>query len=653
MDFFASQDRARRGSRVLVAGLVVVLLAMAAIVHLVIVGVSMALGGSLGWLEPGAPALVAIALVWTIVLSGGFFRWLDVRAGGRTLARRFGATLVAADAADERVRRLAGTVAEMAIAASCPPPDVFVLERESGINAFVVGAPEHPAVVVSRGALDALERDELRGVVAHEIAHVVAGDLVLNMRMLVVLGALVALDEVGTLLIGERTAPDWNGRNAARAGSGFHPGILIGWPLRALGGIGVLGANVIRSALSRRREFLADATAVEFTRQPFALAAALATIRDADEGGVLHSPHAATLAHLCIHSERRRRWFARPFASHPPLQRRIDALDPHTDVKRRKLLVTRERAARRAGSGSPAAGSPAAGSPAAGSPAGGATAVSPRLSLVGAEDAATTHGPDIDPSGISDRILLMLPDGVDCLAALCALFASRDAIARRDYVDALRFTFDERLAERVAAILPQVAGELEGDRLGLVEHVCGVLRDKVQGDNRRRLLLRLERLLVTRGELDLCGYATLQLVRRKLDVDFPLIDRIASSEESDKLAEGRRVKTFDAMGEEFALLLSLMVESSGAPEAVLDREFQRVLRCYTSASLPRRTRAELGIVTELERAFQTLYVQPKPIRRAFVEHCMEIMHADGHVARAERSLLELFAASLGCEELAA
>jgi len=141
----------------------------------------------------------------------------------------------------------------------------------------------------------------------------------------------------------------------------------------------------------------------------------------------------------------------------------------------------------------------------------------------------------------------------------------------------------------------------------------------------------------------------LQLLRRKLGVEFPVIETLADNDAD--CAEARLAKNFDSMGEEFALLLSLMVETSGAPSEELEDQFKRVLKCYTQKEYPRRNAAEVGIITELETAFQTLYVQPKPIRLAFVQHCVEIIRNDGHIARAEAVLLELFAASLGCEEM--
>jgi len=162
-------------------------------------------------------------------------------------------------------------------------------------------------------------------------------------------------------------------------------------------------------------------------------------------------------------------------------------------------------------------------------------------------------------------------------------------------------------------------------------------------------MLKLERLLATDDHYDLMSYATLQLVRRKLDVEFPVIETLADSEHDG--AEARLAKNFDSMGAEFALLLSLMLETSGAKPEQLEADFKRVLTCYTQSDYPRRTAEEAGIIEELEDAFQTLYVQPKPIRLAFVQHCVEIVRSDGHVARAEVALLELFAAALGCEEM--
>jgi len=331
---------------------------------------------------------------------------------------------------------------------------------------------------------------------------------------------------------------------------------------------------------------------------------------------------------MCFHMRSFKLWYRRLFASHPPVQARINAIDPHFSIKRR-----RKKSAQQKTDGQP-------------QHSGAAGVVSPILSTD-----TISSGDDINASSLSDRALLLLPDGGSCLAAIFAVFASDNPAAQKEYISAIAFAYNQSFAEKVESLLKAMPDELHNNQLSIIQHATTHLRKNVQLDNRLRLLMNLEKLLVLEGEYSLMNYATLQLVRRKLGAEFPVLETRIGGETA--LAKRRRVKTFDAMGHEFALLLSLMVESSGAPAPVLDREFQRVLKCYTQVAHPRRTGKEPGIITELEAAFQTLYVQPKTIRQAFVQHCVEIMQKDGHIARAEKALLELFAASLGCESRAA
>lgn len=645
MDFFATQSVARRDSRWLIGGFVVALLAMSVVVHAVVTGLSVLFGRSANLAEPNLQSVLLIALVWLTVLFGGYFRWLDVRAGGAALARRFGAEPVLDTDRDPRLRTLSNLAAEMALASNCTPVRLFWLKRERRINAFVVGGGDdvRATMVVTAGALDALDRDELRAVIAHEYGHIAQGDLPLNMRLLIVMGGLAALDEVGTLLIGERPED--------QIGYRFHPAMLVGGLLRAFGSIGIGVGGVLRAAVSRQREFLADASAVQYTRHPFALASALSVIRDSQCPEALQSRHMHEIAHLCFQGGLRTAWFRRLLASHPPLQTRIDAIDPHVEVKRRKRNHDNSSSGKelpgglaevetieRVGKMSAAMLAMSVGS----------EIQRTTLGVLKRDKARSTGSSDVE---MPDRIALLLLDKVNCLAVLCALFARTDPIERRDYLGGLSFAFDAQLSSRVEGLLDTMSDEFESDRLGLVDHVTTVLRTSIPFDRRQQLMTKLEGLLEAHRALDLHSYATLQLVRRKLGMDFPVLEKLAGHDRD--VADGRHIKNFDAMSKEFALLLSLMVDSSGAPQAVLDREFKRVLKCYTSTSLPRRSPDEPGIVAELEEAFQTLYAQPKPIRLAFVQHCVEIMEADGHIARAEKTLLNLFAASLGCEELAA
>lgn len=628
MNIFDRQSLKKRQSFLLLLCFIAALFSMAVFIHVTIAGFSYLLGETDSFSEPSIPALSLIGIVWMTIIAGGFFRALDVRAGGAVLARRFGAVHASDRSRFEKEQQLLNVVAEMSIASSKAVPDVYVLRSEASINAFVLGKPaskrgnsKRHVIVLTQGALDAFERDELLAVVAHEFGHIANDDLTFNMHLLVALGGLMAIDEVGRLLLGDDPAEN------------FHPGVIVGLLLRALGSVGTISGRLISAAFSRQREYLADAMAAQYTRNPFSLASALSIIQLDDEPS-LHGVYAQELAHLCFQSDAGKPWYKRLLSSHPPLQKRINAIDPHFVVKQRKA----KEQSKNVGSvnDSTIAEMPLA-----------FTGAEHATSALVQEDGGSTGS--TGSTGLPDNIDILLNDETNCLAVLFALFASTDLIKQRDYLNAISFGFNDIFSSKVKNLLKLMPNQLHEEKMLLIEHATSVLNKSIKLENRQLLLLKLERMLKAGEDYSLMNYASLQLVRQKLDVEFPLIETLAS----EQVAQGRRAKAFDAMGNEFALLLSLMVEASGASKNEQDREFERVLKCYTQTQLPRRTGNETGIVAEVEVAFQTLYVQPKAIRQAFVQHCVEIIQRDGYVAPTERSLLGLFAASLGCQAIAA
>ncbi len=658
MDFFEQQSSKRVRSNLLLIAFFAALLGIGLVLHFGIAIIARQLGLVPSVFELSAPVMTLIGVCWMAVLAGSFFRFLDVRGGGAVLARRFGAFEADEASRNPQERELLNVVSEMSIAASVPRPDVFVMHHERSINAMVLGITESQrAIIVTQGALDAFDRDELQAVVAHEFGHIVNDDIPLNMRLMIALGGLMALDEVGRLLIGNATLRSLLDR---KSGENLHPGMLVGALLRVFGSTGVLFGSLLRSAFSRQREFLADASGIQFTREPFSMASALATVQNANDDQALHITQAPELVHLCFSGGSRtwvHRFFARFLASHPPLQKRIDAIDPHFGVKRRKKKQREEPKVTGSaattgdtqipiGPGMAAVASVAVATAAAGE----ADAIKPKFKpAFKPAFASANSGSDINESGLSDRIFLLLPDERSCLAVLFAMFAPTDALKRREYLDAVTFNFDQRFTDVVAELLRLLPAELQDDRAGIVDHASALLVAGLGVEPRRHILKKLEQLVRALDRETLMNYASLQLIRRKLDVEFPVVVAIASADGGQLAAQGAKVKTFDAMANEFALLLSLMVEASGQPGHRLDQHYSQVLTSYTNRDIPRRTSDEAGIVDEMERAFQTLYVQPRPIRSAFVEHCVEIVMHDGILERRERALLELFAASIGCE----
>jgi len=603
MYFFGKQRSNKASSHLILMGFVIAMVVFAAIIHLVINAFLILTGETHSIFYSAPQTKVVVGIIWLVILAGCYFRYLDVKAGGAALAKRFGATAANNRGRFSQDKVVLDVVNEMAIASSTPKPDVFILESEHNINAFVVGSNEkNRAIVLTRGAIDQLDRDELQAVVGHEFGHIAQGDIPINMRLLILLGGLLAIDEIGQLYMGRDWRTEW------------HMGTLIGLPLRVLGSVGVLSAKLIRAAFSRRREFLADASAVQYCRNPVAMASALAKARDENDGEAIHSRHADELAHLCFQGEHIKTWFKRVFSTHPPIQDRIDEIDPHFATKQRAAAKKSE-------------------------------SVTESAPLPWQQPLTREVG--TNKGELPDAVKLMISDTPSCLAILFALFASESAPKRDEYFNAIGFAYTPLFSAQVKHVFSTISQDLEAHRPEILDYTTSRLRNEVKLENRQRLMMNLERLLVVEGEFDLINYATAQLVRRQLDVEFPVVDQLAGKE--GEVAAQSNVKSFDSMGEELAVLISLMVEASGAPLEKLEGEYKKALSCYTAAEHTRRSSTDPGIYKELENAFQTLYVQPKAVRHSFVQHCVEIVHSDGHVAKAEDALINLFAASLDCD----
>jgi len=258
----------------------------------------------------GASAIALLAIGIT-----SLFRTMSLRkGGGGAVARQLGGIVVPENTPDPRLRRLRNVVEEMAIASGMPVPEVYVLPQEEGINAFAAGfSPADAAVAVTHGALERLNRDELQGVIAHEFSHVVNGDMRLNIRLIGVLFGILVLAVVGRLLLSVR---------------GRTPLPLVGIALMILGYVGVFFGRLIKAAVSRQREYLADASAVQFTRQTAGLTGALKKIGGLQTGSALRSKRTEDVSHMLFGEGGR---FARMFATHPPLEERIRTLDPTFD----------------------------------------------------------------------------------------------------------------------------------------------------------------------------------------------------------------------------------------------------------------------------------------------------------------------------------
>jgi Zn-dependent protease with chaperone function len=320
LNFFEHQDLARRNTRVMVMLYALAVVAVVLAVDIVLV-VSYQIVEQVRGVPRGLYLWGAIGTALVILLVS-VYHMAKLREGGEAIARMVGARRVAPNTSDPLERRLLNVVEEMAIAAGTRVPAVYVMEDEKTINAFAAGYDVSKSVItVTRGTLSLLNRDELQGVIGHEYSHIVNGDMRLNIRMIGVLSGIVFIGAVGEFLMRS------SGNRSSSKDSGSGQIVAVGLALMVIGYVGLFFARLIKAAVSRQREFLADASSVQFTRNPDGIAGALDQIRASSAGTLVANRYAEDLSHMFF-GQAVKMNFAALFATHPPLDERIKRVRP-------------------------------------------------------------------------------------------------------------------------------------------------------------------------------------------------------------------------------------------------------------------------------------------------------------------------------------
>lgn len=332
MNFFEQQDRARRNSTRLVILLALAVLSLIALTSLSLVLIwEFFAGGELFSAADYARLIGSVAVVVvSVVLLGSLYKTVQLSSGGKVVAERLGGRLINLQPRDFAERRLLNVVEEMALASGTPVPPVYVLD-DASINAFAAGLTPQDAVIgITRGALETLNREELQGVIAHEFSHVFHGDMRLNTRLVAVLHGILLIGLIGQLLL--RGASHSSARRSSNRDSGNAAVAIVvtGLALVIIGYAGTFFGNLIKAAVSRQREFLADASAVQFTRNPDGIAGALKKIGGHVQGSQLSASNAAEFSHMYF-SEGVHLALSGLMATHPPLPERIRRIEPRWD----------------------------------------------------------------------------------------------------------------------------------------------------------------------------------------------------------------------------------------------------------------------------------------------------------------------------------
>ncbi|MBQ4854695.1 M48 family metallopeptidase [Rhodanobacter sp. B2A1Ga4] len=624
MDFFAQQARVRGSSRRLV---LLFVLAVVAIVATIDAVVWLTMGHHAAAGEPAASNLPLLFASSGAVIAGiglsSLFRIMSLSSGGKAVAESMGAVPVPPDTRDPQLRRLRNVIEEVAIAAGVPVPDIYLMADEAGINAFAAGySASDAAVCVTRGCLDQLSRDELQGVIAHEFSHVLNGDMRLNIRLMGLLFGILVLAIVGRRVI-------WFGGSGNRRGGGQV--WLIGLALMAVGYIGYFFGRLIQAAVARSRESLADASAVQFTRQTDGIAGALKKIAILAEGSTLQVANKQEVAHMLFGEAGT---FNALFATHPPLLERIRMLEPgfkEADLARMAAGMQREAASPPP---APANGPLAAASSVPGMSlppiltgvlAGGVASVAPAFQHAAAVQQAI-------PTSLGEAVQQPESALTVMLALALSLEAELQPAQRRIVADA--FGDDvQRAVQMQVSVLATLAPIA---RLPLVSLAFPAL--KQLPDGRQQTLLRaLDDLVKVDGRVDINEYCLARLLRIHL-----------SEARSPRRAPVDGVKKLPAARDSVILVCTIVAAAGCSDEAAARRAWLLAMQQAFPGEAIEWTPPAAAWQAPFEHALDDLDGLSPMAKELVIQALLRAVHADGQVSVEEAELLRVICASLHC-----
>ena len=609
MDFFESQERAKRNTSRLVAMFVVALLATMASVH-VLITVLFAKGNFADVRMLG----ISLGSVLVVVVIGMAVKFAQMSHGGRAVAEAMGGVQVDPGSADPAERRILNVVEEMAIASGVRVPPVFLIDEPS-INAFAAGNGEQDAVIgVTRGCIEQLSRDELQGVMAHEFSHIFHRDTRLNMQLVAWLGGIFAISLVGRIIM----------RSALSSGSsrgkndGKMVAIALGAAVFLIGIVGYFFGRIIQSAVSRQREYLADASAVQYTRNPDGIAGALEKIAHG-AGSRISAPAAAEFSHFFFANG-----IASLFSTHPPLEDRI----------------ARIRGARMVAAGVGAGGaatarvarSAVAGAAAVGVPPVVAPAIVPAAALraaragMGSVDASTLR--------LAGELLVDAPAAVldaarnpfSARAVVCMMLLS-DVPSERSRQLRTIAANDPKLAEATSSLAAS-ASIAPRERMPVLE-VCAASLTMLSPAQYAQFRTTLAQLIAADGQVDRVEWTVRVILRHAVE-----------GRASAPAAPGKATMV------DLALVVSVLAWSGASDEAAVHRAW-RAARAAEPALPESPDPAQRCTLDALDGSLRAFAGATPGFKRRLVDACVACAAADGQTTVEEAELLRAVCASIG------
>ncbi len=643
MDFFEAQARAKKRSGRLVA--LFALAVLGTIVAAYVAGLFLIryMGEDYGRMVGDGlwhPRLFLGITGGTLLVVGcaSLFKWQQYSAGGSAVAENLGGRRVDPRTTDLNEKRLLNVVEEMAIASGTPVPAVYVMDDEAGINAFAAGLTTSDAVVaVTRGTLEKLNRDELQGVVGHEFSHILNGDMRLNMRLSALVFGILVLGLLGRIVLSSlRHTRVPRSRNEKNGGGVMIFVVAVGFTLLVLGYVGYFFGRLIQAAVSRQREFLADASAVQFTRNPAGIAGALKKIGGYALGSSLQSAKSAEIGHFFF-AQGFRSMFGGLWATHPPLDERIRAVDATFDGKYFEPPQVVDVAlesfitagfAKPQGSGSVGTrGQTAALPPALATAAVAAIGTLTPTQLANAHTLLESVPAELRDAAHDPTAAPVVLYGL-LLAAEPALRATgRQIVLNRGGADAS--TLLAQLEPALAAITPE-------QRLPLLQLALPSLRQLTPGAL-DAFIETLDELVHADGQMSTFEFALQKLVIHTLEL---------------RREPGRAITqyhSFNAVGAELSIVLSALAHAATSDAAFAPQAFAAGASHLKLAEaklqfLPR----EAASFAKLDKALDKLAASSLPIKQRTLLAAAQVVGADGRILITEAELLRAVAAALDC-----
>jgi len=639
-NFFENQDAARRNTKHLVLLFFLAVIAIAGMLYLLAVlltGVEQPnpntgqIAISPLWWQPDLAISVAIATV--IVVGGGsLYKIAQLRSGGSVVAEALGGSLIPPGTRDADERKLLNIVEEMAIASGMPAPPVYLLRDEDGINAFAAGfAPDDAVIGVTRGCVQRLSRDQLQGVIAHEFSHILSGDMGLNIRLMGVIHGILIIGIIGYFLL-RSSLYTGSSRRSGRDNNGI-PIIAAGLGLMVIGFLGTFFGNLIKASVSRQREFFADASAVQFTRNPDGIAGALKEIGGFEGGSILANPNAPSASHLFF-SQGLRGGLQMLFATHPPLEERIQRLDPHWKGGTRTERTPTTHAA-----AAGAAGFAAGGSAADGSATGG---VSTASSSIGSAIEQVGQ-PTAEHIAYAAALVAHLPQAVvdaarepyGARAVIYALLIDREDEPRRRQLDQLARFGEAGIDHETRRLLPEIESLEARYRLPLIDialpSLCALSADQYQA-----FKTNLRALVIADEKIELFEWVLQRMVFTHLRPHFERV----------KPPRVRRISA-RKLSEPCAVVLSILAHAGSPNEASIRTAFEMGASQLPGIALALLPRERAGL-RELDRALEGLRETDLGTRERLLRACAACIAADREITQAEGELLRAIADGIGC-----